>query len=255
MRIRSLLIGERIDIKALENTERLAESPLVVRAGARGCAVVFRYGVTVLFEMDAMEQTAFLRQLSHLIYEPFDVTETENASIVVQPDAAAETVLNGVVTLIAVDIERIQILADILAKSVVLEYYENQIARTIENIDPLTRDLERGHYGNTSKNLLRQIGGTLRIHQKMVGRVEVNEKPDVLWDHPEMERLYMRLEDEYELSERHAALERKLKLISLTAETILDLLNTKRSIRVEWYIVLLIVVEILLTLYELFLHK
>ena len=31
-------------------------------------------------------------------------------------------------------------------------------------------------------------------------------------------------------------------------------LQTQRSLRVEWYIVILIVVEILLTLYELFLH-
>ena len=34
--------------------------------------------------------------------------------------------------------------------------------------------------------------------------------------------------------------------------TLLDLLQNRRSLRVEWYIVILIVVEIVLTLYELF---
>jgi uncharacterized Rmd1/YagE family protein len=48
------------------------------------------------------------------------------------------------------------------------------------------------------------------------------------------------------------ALERKLQVISNTAETLLDLLQTQQSQRVEWYIVILIVVEIALTLYELF---
>ena len=62
----------------------------------------------------------------------------------------------------------------------------------------------------------------------------------------------MRLEDEYELRERHVALERKLDLISRTAETLLDLMQHKRSLRVEWYIVILIVIEILLTLYEIY---
>ena len=76
------------------------------------------------------------------------------------------------------------------------------------------------------------------------------EKPELLWEHPELERLYHRLEGEYELSERHMALERKLDLLSKTAETLLGLLSTKRSLRVEWYIVILIVFEILLTLYE-----
>ncbi len=62
----------------------------------------------------------------------------------------------------------------------------------------------------------------------------------------------MQLEDEFELQERHVALERKLQVISNTAETLLDLLQTQQSQRVEWYIVILIVVEIALTLYELF---
>ena len=35
-------------------------------------------------------------------------------------------------------------------------------------------------------------------------------------------------------------------------ETALELLQTRRSLRVEWYIVILIVVEILLTLYDMF---
>ena len=64
----------------------------------------------------------------------------------------------------------------------------------------------------------------------------------------------MRLEDEFELGERHKALERKLELVSRTAETLLDLLQNKRTLRVEWYIVILIVVEILLTFYELWWH-
>jgi uncharacterized Rmd1/YagE family protein len=36
---------------------------------------------------------------------------------------------------------------------------------------------------------------------------------------------------------------------------VLELLETRRSLRVEWYIVALIVVEILLSVYQLFFHK
>ncbi|MGL4186352.1 MAG: RMD1 family protein, partial [Thiotrichaceae bacterium] len=68
----------------------------------------------------------------------------------------------------------------------------------------------------------------------------------------DLQGLYLQLEDEFELQERHVALERKLQVISNTAETLLDLLQTQQSQRVEWYIVILIVVEIALTLYELF---
>jgi len=41
-----------------------------------------------------------------------------------------------------------------------------------------------------------------------IGPVEISEKPDILWDKPQLERLYSRLEDEYELKERAESLDR-----------------------------------------------
>jgi len=54
------------------------------------------------------------------------------------------------------------------------------------------------------------------------------------------------------LVERHHALERKLELISQTAQTVLEFMQHSSSQRVEWYVVILIVVEILLSLYDIF---
>jgi len=47
-------------------------------------------------------------------------------------------------------------------------------------------------------------------------------QPDVIWDRPDLERLYARLQDEYELTERADALSRKLAVISETAEVLTD---------------------------------
>jgi uncharacterized Rmd1/YagE family protein len=58
------------------------------------------------------------------------------------------------------------------------------------------------------------------------------------------------LEREYELRDRATSVERKLGLISRTAQSALDLLEQRSARRVEWYIVALIVVEILLTMYS-----
>ena len=94
----------------------------------------------------------------------------------------------------------------------------------------------------------------LRVQHRMVGRAEIGEKPDLIWERPDLERLFLRLEQEYEVRERRHVLEGKLHLISSTAQSLLELRQAQPSLRVEWYIVILIVVEILLTLYELFLH-
>ena len=71
-----------------------------------------------------------------------------------------------------------------------------------------------------------------------------------MWDRPDLERLYARLENEYELGERAEVLNRKLGLIGQTARLMTDLIDTERSLRLEAAIVILIVAEIALTLFQ-----
>ena len=55
----------------------------------------------------------------------------------------------------------------------------------------------------------------------------------MLWDRPDLERLYIRLEDEYELKERGETLKRKLDTIVETARTLTDMIdaNTRDTAR------------------------
>ena len=94
----------------------------------------------------------------------------------------------------------------------------------------------------------------LKTQQMMVGRVEVEETPELLWLHPELNRLYARLVEEYELRERSRAIERKLVLVQESVGTLLDLVQNQRSERLELLVVGLIGIEILLTLFDI-LHR
>jgi required for meiotic nuclear division protein 1 len=73
-----------------------------------------------------------------------------------------------------------------------------------------------------------------------------------LWDRPDLERLYARLEDEYELKERVDALNRKLAVVAETANTLADIIDTRRSLRLELIIVVLIALEIVVTFYQIY---
>lgn len=255
LKCRALFIGERLELRAFEKTHRLASAPLLVTAGERGCAVLFRYGAVVLFGLSSVEEVGFLHDLIPHIRVPFAGPESESV-LLVQDPTRNEGIEEPDLVLHAFTVERLQLVAEVLAKSVVLDHYEKTVAASFQLIEPLADNLKKkGRGGSRGRELLRHIGDALSIQGRMVGRVEIVEKPDLLWNRPEHERLYARLEDEYELSERHLALERKLDLISRTAETLLGLLQTNRSLRVEWYITLLIVFEILITLYELLFER
>ncbi len=250
--VQAMLVGERIDTRRLETAAPLAIAPLAVAVPGGGTAVLFRYGVVVLFATapDAIDR--FVTSIEPLVTEPFRLAERDEAQLVVDAAADQQVDAAGRIVLRDCTIARLQLVADVLAKSLVLAHYEASIADILDRIEPLAETLrKKGRAGATSRELLHHIGNVLGMQHKMVGRVETAEKPELLWDNPELERLYMRLAEEYELRERDRALDRKLDVIARTVETLLGLVQARSSLRVEWYIVILIVAELVLAAYAL----
>lgn len=250
--VRALLLGERLETRGLERGDTIATAPLTLRHGQSGLAFLFRYGVAVFAGLSAIEEDDVVRSLGARIVEPMKQPETDQLHVVVKP-GEDQIEPSGTIALKDASPERLQIVASVLSKSLMLAHYESSIAGAFDRIEPLALRLQRkGRTGSQARALLRQIGDVLLIQHRMVGRVEVEEKPDVLWDHPELERLYARLEDEYELVERGRAMERKLALVNATVGTLIELVQDQRSVRLELYIIGLICIEIALTLYQLF---
>lgn len=254
LKAHALFLGEGINLEELKACDRLATLPLMVTAGEHGCAVLMGYGAIVFFGLEIAEEEAFLTQLSPIVNGSFAFPETESVVLFIN-STGTERVKDGGILLHEFSIERLQIVADILAKSVVLSHYETSLATVFDQIEPFAASLQRENGSRRQgRELLRQLGTTLLVQHKIVGRVEIIDKPEVLWESPTLEHLYRRLEEEYEIRERHNALERKLELISRTAETVLEFMQHSSSLRVEWYVVILIVLEILLSLYDIFLQ-
>lgn len=253
VRAHALLLGQRLELRQLSRSDCLALAPLVVPVGENGLCVLFRYGVVVLFNLQPVEEAAFLASLRSLLGDPLDEPERETTGVRLAPDGEDRIDAEGIIHLRTLSIERMQLVADALAKSVVLAFDETRLAGAFDRVEPVAAALRRtGRTRIPLASLLEHIGDVLLTQHRVVGRVEVTEKPDLLWDHPELERLYKRLQEEYELPERDRALNRKLDLIAQTATTALALVQARQSLRVEWYIVILIIIEILLTLYQLF---
>jgi uncharacterized Rmd1/YagE family protein len=247
-RAEAIYIGQRLKWSTELPWPVLNANPLTIGIGDSGCAVLFRYGVVVIFNLSQTLSQQFLQQLQHMVSEPLPVIEMERVSIRVDAGAREGADFENLL-LRQVDLPRLQVIADVLAKSTIMAYYEPKVAQQFERIEPLAAELHLGwRASRRSKELLKHIGETLVMESKMIGRAEVVEKPELLWEYPELDRLYVRLEDEYELQERYEALERKLGLITRTAETQLSLLHHRSGLRVEWYIVILIVFEIIITL-------
>ena len=195
--------------------------PLAVRHGQNGVAVLFRYGVAVLIGLSAEEEAAFLQKIAPRVVGKLGVAEEENAFVEIAAGAEDQISAGGPVVLGDMSLPRMLIVADALAKSVALASDERDVTKVFGVIDPFAAELAA--HGRTRRNrteILKLIGNALLVQHRVSGRVAVAEKPDALWDRHDLERLYARLEDEYELKERVRTLDRKLNVIADTAENI-----------------------------------
>jgi uncharacterized Rmd1/YagE family protein len=255
-RIRALLLSDRIDTSNPEKTEReavVSTVPLTYRVGKDGVVTLFRYGVAVLMCLTPGEEEEVLCDVSPRLVRPVAPREEEIAHIVVAPDKDDQVLPGGPISLKSASPEHLVVIADALSKSVVLARDEREVAAVFEVVEPFARQLaEKGTTTGGRRAILKHIGNAMLVQQRVSGRVAVAEKPDVVWDRPDLDRLYARLEDEYELKERAEALTRKLTVIADTAEVLTDIIDTARSLRLEIIIVVLIAVELVIAGYQIF---
>ncbi|MBX9926017.1 MAG: RMD1 family protein [Hyphomicrobiaceae bacterium] len=252
--LRAIQIGERLDLKGLEREDAFSTDPLGFKTASGGSVMLFKSGAAVFAALTPIEEEGIVAGLTERIYGPLTDRETEAAQIILRPEAEEIVTSTGVIQLKAADPNRLLLAGEALAVSVALAYDERRIAQAFDQIGRVAEELKDGKLPSaTQPELLRQIGEALSIQQRLAARVDLDEKPDVLWDHPELERIWAKLVDEYDLPQRARAIDRKLAIIRDTSETIGDLISTRTSHKLEWYIIALIAFEIGMSLYDRFL--
>ncbi|HEY0569474.1 MAG TPA: RMD1 family protein [Xanthobacteraceae bacterium] len=251
----ALHVGDRINTMGFEG-EALSAVPLAIRVGKAGIAVLFRYGVAVLIGLSPQDERGFLERLAPRIGGKLGRSEEETVIVALTGETEDQIPAGGPVLLRDMSPERLLVIADVLAKSVVLAHDEREVARVFEVIEPFTKELaDHGRTRRSRKAMLKLLGNALLVQHRVSGRVAVAEKPDALWERPDLERLYARLEDEYELKERVDALNRKLAVVAETASTLADIIDTRRSLRLELVVIVLIAFEVVITFYQIYAAK
>ena len=252
--VRALQLGERIEVKGLEREDAFSSVPLAFRTGGDGIAVLFKSGAAVFIGMNPVDEEQLIRGLGDRVIEPLEDRETESVRLIVRPEEDALLSAAGDLQIKSADPDRLLLIAEALAMSVALAYDERRIAVAFDRIDEVAKTLQSRRLPASPQGaLLEQIGEALLIQQRLAARADLDEKPDVLWDHPELERFWARLVDEYDLTQRGRAISRKLDVIRGTADTLTDLMATRTSHRLEWYVIALIAIEIVLSAYDHFL--
>jgi len=140
--VRALLLGERLDTRSIESGNLLSKTPPVSTSIAEaGIAVLFRYGVVILFGASRDAADRFLASVQPFVTDPFPLPEQEETRLTIR--AGSDQFVDSAGNVILPDrmIERLQLVADVLAKNLMLSHYETRIASIFDRIEPLATTL------------------------------------------------------------------------------------------------------------------
>lgn len=151
------------------------------------------------------------------------------------------------------DLRNMQVIAQVLAQSVALDYYSSHVERTLETFCSMNLEMvETASSAGVDKNvLLRLVAENNIVMTEIISKLGVHERYDIAWKYVQYGRIWEFLRSELEMEPRFKTLDMKLNLIQDNLKYFLEILQARKSDSLEWTIIILIAVEIGLSLYEL----
>lgn len=185
---------------------------------------------------------AFLRSVDKEFIEEYGYEVTANDKDTVEFEVAKVKSIN---------LDKLSLLADVLAQSVAIDYFDYLTDEIMYKFDRVNTDLEqRGKLLTSGKILNKTIGAANAILQASITRMALLDKPELVWEEAELEVFYLSLRKMFELDDRFHIIEFKTQYIRDTSELSLTMLTNRRMLILEAAIVFLFVIDLMLFVFE-----
>src|SRR5271169_625792 len=138
---RAFFVSDRLNTAGFERGDVLSTTPLAFRVHEYGVAILFRFGVVVLIGPNVLEEEEFLRELQSRLTGAFARRDEEIAVIELAPDREDQISPGGPICLQSLSPERLILVGEALAKSVVLARHEREVATVFDTTEPFAREL------------------------------------------------------------------------------------------------------------------
>lgn len=212
--------------------------------------IAFDFGALVFIGVDPLIQKQVVQEiLSQKLKEPHEPF-TEDLLLELRKGLPPEVQFDRVF-LSELTLPRLKILALLLAQSAAMDYYHQDIQEIFTQTERITLGLQKkGTLPGHVKDLLKFIGICITTKNDILATLSLFDKPDPTWEDPDLDRLYIDLRNELEIHDRFRALESKLRMIQDNLVLLVELSKHRSSWRLELIVVLLILFEVLLSLWQ-----
>ena len=150
---------------------------------------------------------------------------------------------------------QLDIVATILAKSVALDKIEMDIAYLLDEIEEVVNNLHQGKLTVSDEKLAKMSASILGFKLSTISYIMLLDKPAITWNNENASELFNELTTLFELNERYGKNRHKIDTLMDITEVFSGLAHAKRGTRLEWAVIILITIEIILSLLDLFFKR
>ncbi len=217
----------------------------------QGKIIIFNFGTLVFWDLDIKTIDEFIYKLNDYvvgeltppIIDEFSYSQGKEFSI--KQD-------NLIIKFRDNNDEKIAI-SYVIAQSIKLSQFEESITYTINETVNIPKTIIKNGKISLSDKKISQLRGDLFLKKSNVNlQYELLDTPDFFWDFPELETYYHKTSNYLEIKNRVIALNKKLEIIHELFEMLSDEQKHNYSSKLEWIIIILILIEIVVSFVEKF---
>ena len=256
MKIVAYQIAEVINLKKFRSeftTEPLLNnnSELFYKKDENQYFYLFNYGVVVFAGFNDLEKSEFIKFIKNSIEDAVEEKFEDDFDVQTDPSVSVLLKYNSITVSELTD-DTIRIIMLNIGQSVSLDYYEALTYKILNSTKEMTDELEQhGKLKSSQKDLLKFIGKTLNIKNSIIDNLYIFDSPDEAWENEHLERIDKGLKRTFDLKMRYQDIDYKLKIVQETLKLFTDLLQNRESTKLEWIIIVLILIEV----FDIFIRK
>ncbi|KAF3433832.1 hypothetical protein FNV43_RR24935 [Rhamnella rubrinervis] len=192
---------------------------LGVSLSGSGCCfmVVFQYGSIVLFNVREHEVDGYLKIVEK--HASGLLPEMRKDEYEVREKPTLNTWMEGgldYIMLQYLNIDGIRTIGSVLGQSIALDYYVRQVDGMVAEFTDINRGMEAtGKFKMQRKKLFQLVGKANSNLADVILKLGLFERSDIAWKDAKYAQIWEYLRDEFELTQRFASLDFKLKFVEV----------------------------------------
>lgn len=209
---------------------------------------IFRYGIAGFYNIPSGEREIIIKKLLPFCQNPHEKPLFDD--IAIQIGGNQNEVSYNSIRLKEFNLKSLRIIMLNIAQSVALDRFLEITESILKDTKAFTVALENeGKLNISGKKLKRFIGRVLNMKNRITEYLYIFDPSELTWEDENLNKLDQEIKQNFDLKIRYNSVNDQLGIIKENLDLFKDILQHQESSRLEWIIIILILVEVLHTFF------